>query len=77
MLEGKITVTPFFKVQSGKITVWFGIASELPTRENVFMLKKCGRVWSLACWNGSVTVQWHQLERHIMACHVTMLARLR
>ena len=24
MLEGKIGETPFFKVQSGEITVWFG-----------------------------------------------------
>ena len=40
MLEGKIGVTPFFKVQSGKITVWavLGNINGLP-RELEFAIK--------------------------------------
>ena len=48
MLEGKIRVTPFFKVQSGKITVRIGITdNKTTTKIRLFRLRTLSRETAL------------------------------
>ena len=48
MLEGKIRLTPFFKVQSGKITVRIGITdNKTTTKIRLFRLRTLSRETAL------------------------------